>query len=483
MMSIIKWCLVVALLAPAVSAQAAKKNKNMGRASVEELSVVKENKRLEVSFYLNLDEVKPQTYKAMRFTPVLTNGDNVYAFEPILVGGRRQMILAERHGDDSRLINRRKQNEPLFCQMSTDFRPWMEGAQLSLAQDLCGCGGDVRSQEQTPLRELMFDIPVYEVKPLMAFVKPRAEAVKQRAESGSAYLDFPVNETVINPSYRRNSEELAKIIATIDKVKNDTNTRITYIRIHGYASPEGSFANNRRLAQGRAEALENYVAQLYGFPEDIFTVESTPEDWAGLRRYVESSEMPRRAELLRIIDKDEEEDRKNWLLQQVDGRKSYEFLLREVYPTLRHSDYTVEYVVRPFSVEEGKRLLKTNPRLLSLNEMFLIAQTYEPGSEEFSEVFDIAVRLFPDDATANLNAANIALTERDYTAAANYLKRSGDTPEAVHARGVLALLTGDYDAAESLLRRAHEQGVAQAAANLEQLHAKRENVRLIEENM
>jgi hypothetical protein len=38
--------------------------------------------------------------------------------------------------------------------------------------------------------------------------------------------------------------------------------------------------------------------------------------------------------------------------------------------------------------------------------MYLVAQTYEPGSPEFNEVFDIAVRLFPDDETANLNAAS-----------------------------------------------------------------------------
>lgn len=482
MISVIRLCLLVTLLAQTVSVSAAGRTKDQGRAKVEYLSVVRDGRRLYLSFYLNLDEVKPRTYRAMKFTPVLSNGDNVLALEPVLVGGRRQMILAGRKKEQARLVNHRRQHEPVYCEMDVEFKPWMEGATLSLAQDLCGCGGDVLSQEQTPLRQLEFEIPVYEVKPLLAFVKPRAEAVKHREESGSAYLDFPVNKVAINPEYRRNAHELAKIMGTIDKVKNDSLTRITRIRIHGYASPEGSYANNSRLAWGRAEALKNYVSNLYGFDKAIFTVEATPEDWAGLRRFVDSSTMERRTEILRIIDGGADADQKSRLLEKIDGGRSYMYLLREVYPSLRHSDYTVEYVVRPLTVEESKLLLKTNPGMLSLNEMFLIAQTLEAGSPEFNEVFDIAVRLYPDDPTANLNAANIAINSHDFMKAAVYLDKAGQSAEAVHARGVCALMTGEYDRAEELLGEAARLGVEQAAANLEQLAAKRDNIRRIEEN-
>lgn len=89
------------------------------------------------------------------------------------------------------------------------------------------------------------------------FVSPAVEAVKNRAEEGRAYLDFPVNQTKIYPEYRRNPSELEKIKATVDVVKNDANTQITEIDITGYASPEGRYASNARLAQGRAEALKN----------------------------------------------------------------------------------------------------------------------------------------------------------------------------------------------------------------------------------
>ena len=58
---------------------------------------------------------------------------------------------------------------------------------------------------------------------------------------------------------------MAKIRQTIDVVRNDADTRITALSIKGYASPEGSYSNNVRLAKGRTETLKNYVQSLYAF--------------------------------------------------------------------------------------------------------------------------------------------------------------------------------------------------------------------------
>lgn len=100
--------------------------------------------------------------------------------------------------------------------------------------------------------------------------------MKNRAEEGRAYLDFPVNQMKIYPDYHRNPSELAAIKHTVDVVKNDVNTTITEIAIVGYASPEGRYAANARLAQGRAEALKSYVMNEYGFKADLFKVNSVP---------------------------------------------------------------------------------------------------------------------------------------------------------------------------------------------------------------
>ena len=92
-----------------------------------------------------------------------------------------------------------------------------------------------------------------------------------------------MNRTEIYEDYRRNPIELAKIRATIDTVRNDADTRITSIRIKGYASPEGSYANNTRLAQGRTETLKDYVQRLYNFPSGVMATDTslrTGQDWS-----------------------------------------------------------------------------------------------------------------------------------------------------------------------------------------------------------
>ena len=81
--------------------------------------------------------------------------------------------------------------------------------------------------------------------------------------------------------------------------------------------------------------------------------------------------------------------------------------------------------------------------------MFLVANTYAPGSKDYDDVFETAVRLYPDDETANLNAAVIALRKDNLEAASRYLTKAGQSAEAQNARGVLAAKQGDYAAAET----------------------------------
>ena len=82
-------------------------------------------------------------------------------------------------------------------------------------------------------------------------------------------------------------------------------------------------------------------------------------------------------------------------------------------------------------------MLATAPQNLSLEEFYILAQTYEPGSEKFNELFETAVRMYPDDPVANLNAANTAISRKDYERALKYLDKAGSLPEAIHTRGVL----------------------------------------------
>ena len=167
----------------------------------------------------------------------------------------------------------------------------------------------------------------------------------------------------------------------------------------------------------------------------------------------------------RSIDSVKLSDAKEWAIKSR-YPDDYRMMLQAWYPALRHSDYVVTYHVRPFSVEEAKALLYTKPQQLSLEEMFLVAQTYEPGSKEFNEVFEIAVRMFPDDPTANLNVACAMIESGQYGRAEVYLAKAGNLPEAVHARGVMAARQGREDEARRLFGQADKAGVKAATENL-----------------
>ena len=98
--------------------------------------------------------------------------------------------------------------------------------------------------------------------------------------------------------------------------------------------------------------------------------------------------------------------------------------------------------------------------------MFLVANTYAPGSKDYDDVFEIAVRMYPDDETANLNAAVIALRKDNLEVASRYLTKAGNSAEAQNARGVLAAKQGDYSAAEAAFGLST---IKEAKHNLEEL--------------
>lgn len=425
---------------------------------------------------LDLSQVDVRRDEAVLLTPRLTKGDEEKTLPEVGIYGRRRYIYYERNGllpaNGSESLAIKEADKPASHHYRTvvDYEPWMDGAELRLACETFGCCQEVLSGDEAVLAS--YNEPKF--VPQYLYVQPEAEVVKTRSLSGSAFIDFPVSRTEIKPDYRNNSAELAKIRATIDSVRNDADIRITSLSIKGYASPEGSYESNGRLASGRTEALKEYVAGLYHFDDDIISTSYEAEDWAGLRKYVEQSSLTHRQEILDLIDSNREPDNKEYKIKK-EYPEDYATLLRDCYPALRHSDYRVEYVIRSFSsAGEIRPLIQSQPQKLSLQEFYLATQGMEPGSEEFNKVFETAVRIYPDDETANLNAANTAMSEGNLQKASAYLDKAGNSPQAVYARGIYAVLTGNYAEAQRLLQDAQNAGVAKATEALEYAKYKNE---------
>lgn len=443
-----------------------------GAVTIDSVQTSVENERVDVAFKLNLSHLKLKAEQQLILTPMLAADGDTTALQPVIINGRSQQIRMMRaskrakkyaEGKEPIVVLRKNGTEQSISYSQTILRKQpleSDVLQLFAAQDLCGCG-DLQDQDRTLLANID---NLDSWMPAIAFVKPAAEARKQRSEKGEAYLSFRVNKTDIVVDLFDNTRELAKITKTIDLVRDDKNVEITGINIHGFASPDGPYANNERLARERAASLKNYVSHLYTIDNKLFSSNSTPEDWNGFRHKVQQSQLANKEEILKIANSNLAPDDKDKRIRQL-YPQDYAVIMSDIYPRLRHSDYTVSYTVRPFSVEEAKQILKTRPQQLSLQEMYLVAQTMEEGSAEFNEVFDIAVRMFPNDPTANLNAACADLQRRDVTSAEKHLLKAGNSAEALNARGALAVMKKDYALARQLFADAATAGSADAKAN------------------
>lgn len=170
-----------------------------------------------------------------------------------------------------------------------------------------------------------------------------------------------------------------------------------------------------------------------------------------------------------MIDSDMKPDAKEAKIKRTYPNE-YRFMLQNFYPALRHTDYRIDYNIRTFSeADEIRRIMAEQPQKLSLNEFYLVAGKYEPGTDEFTDVFETAVRMFPNDEIANLNAANAAIRRDDFAMARRYLAKAGDSTEAVYARGALAVREKDYATARRYLSKAKEMGLEKAALTLKEL--------------
>ncbi|GGK19591.1 DUF3868 domain-containing protein [Parabacteroides faecis] len=449
---------------------------------VKDKIVEKAGSALVMGMTLDLSQIRLAGNRSIVCTPVIVRGDSIRPLAPVIINGRSRHILYERTGrnrQENQEIELRRRNgkeQTVDYQVRTPYASWMNNAEVALVTDECGCGWEAMQSNRSPLFAIQLEKPI--MTPFLCYQTPKMETVKARAKEGSAFLDFPVGKTTIAPDYRDNRAELAKIRETVESVRNDPYATITEVYIKGFASPEGSYKSNSYLAENRAKALSDYVKGLYHFDRATFTVDFEPEDWDGLAAHIETSGLADKAELLDIIRADQpaDLDQKEWKLKTLNGGASYPAILRDIYPSLRHSDYAVKYTIRNFSVEEAKELIYTDPKQLSLDEMFRVAQTYEPGSDQYNEVFEIAVRMYPDDPVSNLNAANTAIGNKQLAQAKRYLSKAADSPEKQLAEASIVMLEGDLDRAEQLLDRLKgTPSVSEAVEkNLEQIRLWRE---------
>ncbi len=147
----------------------------------------------------------------------------------------------------------------------------------------------------------------------------------------------------------------------IDELKSDPNVKVNRLDIIGYASPEGTLAANKRLSEGRAMALRDYLAYRYDFPRNQYYIVFGGENWDGLEKALETIEFEYKDEVLDIIRNIPIEKGRETKLMQLHGGTPYRYLLKYIFPSLRVA-IKVNYE-RGISAEEAKRLSRRARRI------------------------------------------------------------------------------------------------------------------------
>lgn len=430
---------------------------------------------LNVSYRINIDlrGVHPKSNRAVVITPFILKNDKCVEFRSVVVYGRSRYYHYQRNNGDMMLTGRDEISylcgshpEQIMLKETIPYENWMDNSQLRVRTQIYGCCDDIMEESEA----FVATLPVY--IPEFVYVTPEAERVKSRSISGSAFIDFVVNSTTINEAYRGNAVELAKIRDNINSVRDDEDIDIKSMSIKGFASPEGSYANNERLARERTEALKKYVLKLYDFPAESVRTSYEAEDWAGCRRKLSESSLEHKDEILAMINNPKYDGKYDRLDHDIRRTypSDYRYMLDKIYPALRHSDYTVNFVIHTFSDPEViRQKVLTDPRKLSLNEFFIASQECEPGSHEFNKTFETAVAMYPDSEVANLNAAVSALQRGDMKGAPEYLRKAGTSKEAIYARGVFYALTQQYAEAAKKFEEALKAGLREAEEALRQV--------------
>jgi outer membrane protein OmpA-like peptidoglycan-associated protein len=295
-------------------------------------------------------------------------------------------------------------------------------------------------------------------KPKLAYLTPHSTPANTLEQSE---ILFPVNKSTINPAYMNNAAHIEQMQNFLKQGGN-----IKEIHLMGYASPEGPYPFNEALAAKRAEAVKQHLKGC-NLPADVkISTNSSPADWAAVRQKLSESFIENYLKIIAIID--------DPAIAPADKNKvikekypvEYDFMLRVWYPQMRKTDISFAGE-KKMTIDEAKAQLQQDPAKLSLEDIYMIALTYEKGSKEWEDIIIIAVDTYPQSPEARINAANVAMANGNFKQAATYLDGvPSNIPQAMNSRGILAMEEGRYQDAMQLFQAAEQAGVGEATQNI-----------------
>lgn len=209
-------------------------------------------------------------------------------------------------------------------------------------------------------------------------------AIKEGSSTLSCYLSYPQGGAQILQGYGNNAYELSRLDEFVRTVLSNPSIYVSSVRLSGHCSIDGSHATNDRLARSRVEGFRNFLNMQYRL-SDYFhmDVRWVAEDWATLRTVVEASALYERNEILQIIDRVPDLDKREALLKQLNGGNAWQALTRDFFPLLRRVEIRVDYDLqriledkyqRKFTQSEFDQALERERAAVAAQEKQIVAE-------------------------------------------------------------------------------------------------------------
>lgn len=362
---------------------------------IDSASVRRLGDSVQVDFKMTIPPRTVGSDYVQRFTPVIKNGSDSVALDEIEIVGKRMQKIRRR---EEVLTGKKYETAPyqtvngseVQYEVTLPYEAWMGKSPVALDL-LCereGCCkvipmpglavcSDVRLRP--PYTPVVVPVAVQPsvaerlaqsegvLFPATAY-EPYSESMQVWRDKGALKVYFPLDGAELNRDYRDNGATLDKIVDILKQIYADDRSAVDKILIVGFASPEGPTRRNERLAGARAQVLKEYVNQYLTLPDSLYEVANGGEAWGELRDMLGASSLEDRDKMLHIIDNTPDLGRREWLLRQLNGGKSFGKLLQSVFSEQRNSGYMRVY----YTAEPDSNALKINEA-----QRLLLAEDYE----------------------------------------------------------------------------------------------------------
>ena len=251
-------------------------------------------------------------------------------------------------------------------------------------------------------------------------------------------------------------QDLVKILKEINDMQEER--ALQGIDVSAYASPDGAYNINEKLAERRQNVSADYVRQQMKKAKvngDV-NVRYTAEDWDGFQELVSKSNLQDKDLILRVLSMYQDPEERE---QQIRNMSSvYTEIASGIMPELRRARLMVNYEVIGRSDDQILDQYNADPSKLSVDELLYGANELVEDDATRKQWYQTTTRLYPNDYRAYNNLAKLALQDGDEAAAKAYLAKAKavDTkaPEANANMALIALKDGDKQAAQTYMSQA-----------------------------